>query len=234
MEYITKPELAQWYHATLFVPINYTLIQSIKKGYFTTSPNLTSKLINKHLTPSMTTSKGHMHQTIKNLKSTKPQDPRTLQELPMKPLVQRTNTVFTNIIYHKRQIATYLTGKFPVTSNRVNKYIFVLYDYDSNCILIRPMNSISDSEFIRVFTDLHQHLLTRGFNTSYIRLYNKAFPAFQRELKANNIDLQLSPPPVMHLLNVVERAISTFKYHFTAQIFSTDPDFPRQNWDRLL
>ena len=78
MEYITKPELAQWYHATLFVPINYTLVQSIKKGYFTTSPNLTSKLINKHLTPSMTTSKGHMHQTSKNLKSTKPQDPRTL------------------------------------------------------------------------------------------------------------------------------------------------------------
>ena len=57
----------------------------------------------------------------------------------MKPLVQHTNTVFTKIIDHKQKIATDLTGKLPVTSNRGNKYLFVLYNYDRNFILIRPM-----------------------------------------------------------------------------------------------
>ena len=61
----------------------------------------------------------------------------------MKPLTQSTNTVFTNILDYKRQIATELTGKLPITSNRVKKYLFVLYEYNSNIILILPMKEIS-------------------------------------------------------------------------------------------
>ena len=97
----------------------------------------------------------------------------------MKPLVQRNNTVFTNIIKHKRKIATDLTVKFPVTSNRGNKYLLVLYDHDSYCILIRPMKSRADSYFIRVFTELHKHLLTRGIKPAYTRLDNEASTEFQ-------------------------------------------------------
>ena len=61
-----------------------------------------------------------------------------LEDLLMKPLTQCTNAVFTKIINHKRKIATDLTGKLPIISNRGNKYLFVLYDYDSNIILILP------------------------------------------------------------------------------------------------
>ena len=86
----------------------------------------------------------------------------------MKPLVQRTNTVFTKIINHKRKIATDLTGKSPVTTNMGNKYLFVLYDYYSNCILICPLKSRAYSDIIRVFTDLHEHLLTRGTKPAYM------------------------------------------------------------------
>ena len=107
--------MEQWYHATLFIPVKQTLIQEIKKGYFTKWPYLTINLINKQLHQSMETAKGHMHQTQKNLKSTNTQEIKTAEEEPMKPLVQCTNTVFTKIINHKRQIAAYLTGKFPVT-----------------------------------------------------------------------------------------------------------------------
>ena len=195
----TNPILVQWYHPTLFSPVKQTIFQAIKKGYFATWPNLTNGLINNHLPPSMTTAKGHMHQKINNLKSTKPQEPKTLEDQPMKPLLQRTNPVFTKI-NHKRQISTNLTGKLPVKSNRGNKYIFVLYDYDSNCILIRPMKSGADSRFIRFFTDLHEHLLDRGLKPAYMILENEDSPAFQRELKAKNIDFQLVPP-VMNCRN---------------------------------
>ena len=167
-----KPYLTQWYHSTPFSPAKHSLIQAIKKSYFSTCPNLTSDLINKHLPPSVATDKFRMHQTRKNLKSTKPQDPKTLEDPPMKPLVQRTNAVFTKIINHKRQTATDLTVKFPVTSNRGNKCLCFLYDYDSNSILVRPMKSRADSESIQVFTDLHDHLLTRGLKPTYMILYS--------------------------------------------------------------
>ena len=141
-----------------------------------------------------------MHQTQKNLKPAKTQELKKPEEELMTPLVQRTNTVFTEIIDHKRQIDTDLTGKFPVTSNSGNNYLYVIYDYDNNCILIRPMKSRADSEFILVFTDLHEHLPTRGLNPAYMRLENEASPAFQRELLAKNIDFQL-PPLIMHSRN---------------------------------
>ena len=76
----TKPELGQWYHATLLIPVKQTLIQAIKKGYFATCPYLTTNLINKHLPQSMATSKGHMHQTQKNLEYTKTQELKTPEE----------------------------------------------------------------------------------------------------------------------------------------------------------
>ena len=62
---------------------------------------------------------------------------------------------------------------------------------------------------------------------------NEASPAFQRELKAKNIDFQLAPPG-MHLRNAAERAISTFKDHFIAGLCSTYWYFPMKNWYRLV
>ena len=38
-------------------------------------------------------------------------------------------------------IFTYLMGKFPITSNRGYKHILVLYDYNSNAILVEPLKS---------------------------------------------------------------------------------------------
>ena len=149
----TKPDLLQWSNATLFIPVEKNLIQSINKVYFATWTNLTSDLTNKNLPSSMAISKGQIHQTRKNIKSTNQKQP--MEDPPMKPLTQLTNTVFTNIINHKSQISTYLTGELPVTSNKGKKYLFVLYEYNSNSILICPMKARSDSKFVRFFKDLH-------------------------------------------------------------------------------
>ena len=128
----------------------------------------------------MATAKGNMYQTRNNLKSNNLQEKKTPEEQPMKQMVQRTSTLFTKIIDHKRKIATDLTGKFPVTSNRGNNYLFVIYGYGSNFILIRPIRSQADSDFIRVFTDFNEHLLSRGLKPEFMRMENEASPAFQR------------------------------------------------------
>ena len=41
----------------------------------------------------------------------------------------------------KGYIATYPCGRYPTMSNHGMKFIFVLYDYDSNAILAAPMKS---------------------------------------------------------------------------------------------
>ena len=41
-------------------------------------------------------------------------------------------------------------------------------------------------------------------------------------------------PPYTHRANAAERAIQTFKAHFTAGLASVDPNFPVNEWDRLL
>ena len=103
MTYRTKPELEQWYHTTLFSRVKQNLAKSIKKVYFATWPNLSIGIINKHLPPSTATSKGHVHQTRENIKSTKQQEPTKMEYPQMTPLAQRTNTLFTKIIDHKRK-----------------------------------------------------------------------------------------------------------------------------------
>ena len=86
------------------------------------------------------------------------------------------NHAFTKIIDPQQWIATDLTGRFPVTSNRGNKYLFILYYYNSNIIPVITTKNRKYKEFIRVFQDLQKHLTTRGLNTNYMYLYNEASP----------------------------------------------------------
>ena len=187
LEERSKPDIAKWYHASLFSPLNKTLLQAIKNGHFTTWSNLTVELM-KHIPPSMVTSQFHMKYIRKNINSTNTQGTPPNKDEPMEKLETRSNHVFANIIDPQQRIATNLTGRFPVTSNRVNKYLFILYKYNSNCILVRPIKNRTDKEFIRVFQDIHGHLTTRGLKPNYMRLYNEALPAFQALIKDNCID----------------------------------------------
>ena len=41
-------------------------------------------------------------------------------------------------------------------------------------------------------------------------------------------------PPNVHIINVAERAIRTFKAHFLAILAGVDPNFPKYMWDNLL
>ena len=86
------------------------------------------------------------------------------------------------------------------------------------------MKKISDINIIKVFKDLHNHLLARGLNPVYMILENESSPAFQREIKDKDIELQLSPPG-KHRHNAMELAISTIKDHFISGILSIYPDF---------
>ena len=124
----------------------------------------------KHLPPSIAMAKGHMKQLGKNIISTKTLETTPTEEEPMETLETRFNYVFTKIIDNQQRITTNLTGRFPVTSNRGNKYLFVLYEYNRNSILVLPIKKKMNKDFIHVFQNVHEHLTIRGLNPNYTRL----------------------------------------------------------------
>jgi hypothetical protein len=141
--------------------------------------------------------------------------------------------VFSAITDAHNEIATDLTGQFPVTSGLGHRYILVCYVYDCNAILTAPMLNKSEAEHLRAFNLLHTHLVDRGFLPKHQRLDNEASAGFKSNLCQKGIDFQLVPPH-NHRRNATERAIQTFKNHFVAILCGTDKLFPLHLWCRLL
>ena len=109
----------------------------------------------------------------------------------------------------------------------------MLYDYDSNAILVRPLRNRSATEIQRVFTSVHAYLVARGLRPRLHTLDNEVSTSLKNFLTAEHVEYQLVPPHIHHR-NSAERAIQTFKNHFIAGLASTAPNFPLSNWCRLL
>ena len=63
----------------------------------------------------------------------------------------------------KNLIAMDLPGRFPTTSASGNKYIFVMVDYDSDCIKFSPMTSRTKEEMVRCFELCYNEFKEAGF-----------------------------------------------------------------------
>ena len=72
----TKTEVEQWYHITLFIPVNQIQLQAINKGPFDMCEYFKIYLMMKHLPPYMSTANIHMRQTSNNINSTNNQYPK--------------------------------------------------------------------------------------------------------------------------------------------------------------
>ena len=128
---------------------------------------------------------------------------------------------------------TYQTGRFPVPSRKGNKYILILYHYDSKTIHAEPLKKISGLDLNTAYQKTQSLLNNRGFKPHLHILDNECpnfLKIFVRELNDN---FQLVPPHI-HRRNSVERAIRTFEENFIAGLSSTHKDFPIHIWCRLL
>ena len=143
----TKGDLAQYYGATLFNPVKSSIIRAINRYHFTSWPGMTGKMMRKHLPQRIATAQGHMDQEFKNLRTTKndleadiapDQDPDNI----------KTNDIMCYITTMEATHKSYSdqTGKFPITSSRGHKYIFVFYHYDTNTILGIAIKSRNTSD----------------------------------------------------------------------------------------
>ena len=74
--------------------------------------------------------------------------------------------------------------------------MLVLYEYDSNVILAKPMKNRTAKSIVAAYQTIHQLLVKRGLKPSLQHLDNEASAALRTYLDDHHIDYQLVPPHV--------------------------------------
>ena len=239
----TKLDLVRFLHASAFSPAKDTLIKAIKNHHFKSWPGLTVKLVRKSLPDSTATAKGHLNQERQGLQSTKsqtslPPDTQSISDDDdMFPLSDTPNLKQHQVVYaimdSMGKAYIDLTGRFPHCSSRGNQYILVGYHHDGNAILSTPLRKRTAAEITRGWTILNNKFASAGTEPQSYVIDNEANLLLKTAMLKRNIKYQMVPPNC-HRANAAERAIQTYKNHLKAGLASTDPDFPIQEWDRLL
>jgi hypothetical protein len=172
--------------------------------------------VRKYLPESDATSKGRMNQIRQNIRSTQP---AVEQPAPETDMVQEEKCNFIySALMDTNQIYTDLTGRFPTISLSGNKYILILYHYDSNRVLSDPIKNRGDKDMVSAFDLLIQSLIICGLKPHLQRLDNEASLALLNYVTKQGISYQLTPPHI-HWRNNAERVIQTFNNHFIAGLF---------------
>ena len=246
--YPQAAELVAYSHAALFSPALSTLEKALQRGYVRNIPGLTAKTLRRHPPRSVATAKGHLDQTRKNARSTKvkPVVPTTSDPPPDHPTstdnddfpehAEKTHDCYVAV--HSLDEPTgrvYVdqTGKFPCTSASGNNYIMVLYDYDSNAILMEPIRNRKGPTLVDAHQRLHRRLTHAGLRPRFMMLDNECSNALKQFLTDEMVAFQLTPGGI-HRRNTAERAIRTAKNHIIAGLCTVHPKFPLYLWDKLI
>ena len=232
---MTARDLALYLHAACFSPTKDTFLTAIQKNHFLGWPGLTSSLIRKHLPVTTATIKGHLRQEQQGLQSTK-HSTRFFDD-DMYPLPPSTNIKTHDVIYaltnkHGKAYMD-ITGRFPYASSRGHEYILIAYHYDSNAILGLPLKNRQSATITHAWEQLHNLFHNTATSPNIWILDNESSQELKNAMFKHKTTYQLVPPHT-HRANSAERAIQTFKAHFIAGLCSLDPDFPINEWDRLL
>jgi hypothetical protein len=77
-----QKDLINYLHAACFSPVKSTWITAIKNGHFTSWPGLTEHAVEKHVSKSTSTRKGHLNQQRQNARTTKVKYPKVIMTEP--------------------------------------------------------------------------------------------------------------------------------------------------------
>jgi hypothetical protein len=112
-----------------------------------------------------------LNQQRQNARKTKVKDPKVIITEPDMDQGIKTQYVYAATI-DAGQIYTDQTGRSTAVSSKGNKYIMILYDYDSNAILAQPIKDRTDPELLRAFQVMEQELVAPGLKPKLMKLDN--------------------------------------------------------------
>ena len=141
-------------HAVCGFPVKSTWLKAVKAGNYLGWPLLTVRNVSKYYPESIETPKGHLNQTRKNVRSTKPK-PMPLETSDTTTLRgKKQRDVYTRVYDVRSTIFSDQTGRFPTRSQSGNKYLMIMVEIDSNAILVEPLSSRKDAELTRAYRTL--------------------------------------------------------------------------------
>jgi len=193
-------DLVLFHHASLWSPAASTMQAAIQRGFLRDFPGLTLTSFKKNLPHTIPQAKGHMDQARKNQRSTKPATPQlppgfdasildddSSQEdaFPTDAPNRASHFCYAAIIEHSSQAHGDLTGAFPLRSSTGKRYLFVLYDYDSNEIEAEPISDRTGPSIVAAYRAVYIKLAKAGLKPLLQRLDNECSAAvkdfFQEE-----------------------------------------------------
>ena len=213
VSHVNPPTSAMIHSTTDGTTINGQVAETVRPLAFRTSPPESSHTVKRHPPPA-------------------PQ-PTTPEDSIDPDKHKRTGFVFADAKQITGQIFTDQTGHFVVPSAAGNKYIFCLLDCDSSYIKPILLSSRTKDTLLAGFKTGVAFLTQAGLRPQLQRLDNEASKMLQNYMVENKIDYQLTPVG-LHRRNHAERAIRTFKAYCIAGLASVDPDFPLNQWDKLV
>jgi hypothetical protein len=108
-----QKDLINYLHAACFSPVKSTWIKAIKNGNSSSWPGLNEQNVEKYLSKSTTTAKGHLNQQRQNARTPKNKDAETIDTAPDPDQGLKTQYVYGATI-DAGQIYTDQTGRFPL------------------------------------------------------------------------------------------------------------------------
>jgi hypothetical protein len=231
----TKQELGAYLHDCAFSPCLSTFQQAIRNGNYLSWPGIENINFKNIIRDTTAIEKGHMDQERKNLQTTKPAPNIQADYFPTDGIGQKTYEYASVVLPLDPKLKTYLdlTGRFPHRSSRGNEYIYVLYDFDANAILAKAIPNRQAKTLVNAWEELHAQISQHGHPTKHFVLDNEISAEFRTALTKYSKTFELTPANI-HRRNAAERAIRTYKNHLLAGLATCDPDFPINEWDRLI
>jgi hypothetical protein len=144
----------------------------------------------KQLSKATATTKGHLNQQRQNVRTTQIKTTNAgSQESDIDHGI-KTQLAYAATI-DAGQIYTDQTGRFPVVSSKGNRYITILYDYDSNDILAQPIKDRTAPELLKAFQIMEQEIVARGLKPKLMKLDNEASKILKAYLHQQDITFHL-------------------------------------------
>ncbi|GFH50519.1 hypothetical protein CTEN210_06995 [Chaetoceros tenuissimus] len=226
----TLAERIKFIHASLFSPTLHTW--AVKKGLKKAiEPSPAVNNTTPHVIPEEENEKEVVDKQPTLVEEEKPNEKQNENESTPEDL--RTQNIYVKCEKLTGQCYTDQTGRMTVTSVSGMNSVLVAYDYDSNLIWGVPMPSRTAAQIVKAYKQIYKMLQTKGFKPKLQRLDNECAKELKDFFDEKSIEYQLTPAG-KHSRNLAEKAIQTWKDHFIAGLSSTHPNFPVNQWCKLI
>ncbi len=153
----------------------------------------------------------------------------TMEPLPQEAFNACRHLVFIAIIEISGIVFSNQLGRFPITSNRGNKYAVIFYIYIASFIESVPITSGLKEELLRAYWLVYAYLTARGFKLQLHKMDNETSQDIETFIHKVNTHIQYTPHNI-HRTNPAERETCTWKNHFLSGIAGLPKTFPIANW----